>query len=82
MAGEHGDLGFSLLLSFIAVGGLLGMEGVSVLPQLILPVWFIWVLVEVWLRQTADQPEVNEMVVALSSTPLRQLDYRGLETNV
>jgi hypothetical protein len=22
------------------------------LPQLILPIWFVWVIVEVWLRQT------------------------------
>ncbi len=56
--GEHLELGFSLLLSFIAVGGLLAMEGVEVLPQLILPVWFVWALVEVWLRQTSEAPEL------------------------
>lgn len=53
-SGEQGDLGFTLLLSFVAAGGLLGMEGVEVLPQLVLPVWFVWVLVEVWLQQTPD----------------------------
>ena len=49
--GEAFALGFALLLAFIAAGGLLAMEGVQVLPQLALPVWLVWVLVEVWLRQ-------------------------------
>ena len=44
-------LGLALLLSFIGAGGVLGMEGVEVVTQLVLPVWFVWVLVEVWLRQ-------------------------------
>lgn len=44
-------LGLALLLSFIGAGAILGMEGVEVLVQLVLPVWFVWVLVEVWLRQ-------------------------------
>jgi hypothetical protein len=44
-------LSLTLLLSFIAAGAILGMEGVEVLTQLVLPVWFVWVLVEVWLRQ-------------------------------
>jgi len=61
-AGEHIDLGLSLLLSFVAVGGLLAMEGVSVLPQLVLPVWFVWALTETWLRQTVELPEVNDAV--------------------
>jgi hypothetical protein len=60
--GEHGDLGLSLTLSFIAAGGLLAMEGVSVLPQLVLPVWFVWVLTEVWLRRSAEAPEWIEAV--------------------
>jgi hypothetical protein len=55
--GQQGDLGFSLFLSFIAVGGLLAVEGVEVLPQLILPVWFVWAMVEVWLRQTSEATE-------------------------
>ena len=59
-AGKHADLGFSLLLSFIAVAGILAMEGVTVLPQLVLPVWFVWALTEVWLRQTAKLPQLNE----------------------
>jgi hypothetical protein len=45
------QLGMSLLLSFIAVGSILAMEGVEVLPQLVLPIWFVWALAEVWLQQ-------------------------------
>lgn len=60
---ENGELGLSLLLSFIAVGGILAMEGVSVLPQLVLPVWFVWALTDKWLRQTANQ-RVSELVPA------------------
>jgi len=56
---QQGDLGFSLFLSFIAVGGLLAVEGVEVLPQLILPVWFVWAMVEVWLRQTSEATELQ-----------------------
>lgn len=61
-AREQGDMGLSLLLSFIAVIGILAMEGVSVLPQLVLPVWLVWVLVEVWLRQTVTQQELNNAI--------------------
>lgn len=46
-------LNLPLLLSFIAVGGILLYEGVQFLPQTILPVWLCWALVEVWLAQTA-----------------------------
>jgi hypothetical protein len=60
-AAEHEDLGLALLLSFVAAGGLLLMEGVEVLPQLVLPMWFVWVLVEVWLRQTVAVPEFNNV---------------------
>lgn len=54
---EH--LGFALLLSFIAVGALLATQGVEVLTQLVLPVWFVWALVEVWLRQTSEVFELS-----------------------
>lgn len=50
MSGDQ--LGLALLLSFIAAGATLALEGVEVLTQLVLPVWFVWGLVEVWLRQT------------------------------
>ena len=48
---EDLQLGLALLVSFIGAGAVLGLEGVEVVTQLVLPVWFIWVLVEVWLRQ-------------------------------
>ncbi|MFS8084624.1 MAG: hypothetical protein ACMG6H_03275 [Acidobacteriota bacterium] len=57
---EQGDLGVSLLLAYISAGGILATQGVEVLPQLILPVWFVWVLVEVWLRQPATAYELGE----------------------
>ena len=62
--GAQGDLGLALMVSMIAVGGTLAMEGVSVLPQLVLPVWFVWALAEVWLRHTAEQREFNSVVAA------------------
>jgi hypothetical protein len=40
------------------------MEGVSVLPQLVLPVWFVWALAESWLRQTAEQCELNRVMAS------------------
>ncbi len=76
-SGEHGDLGFALLLSFVAAGGLLAMEGVQVLPQLVLPVWFVWVLVEVWLQQTPDlRKEVAVPAVYAGQMP--EFDYRAV----
>ena len=53
-----GDLTFALLLSFTTAGGILAMEGVEVLPQLVLPVWFVWVLVEVFLRQNSTERRI------------------------
>jgi hypothetical protein len=48
---ERGILGFALLLSLVAVGGILGTHPIAVLPQLALPVWLMWVLAEIWMRQ-------------------------------
>lgn len=48
---ERGELGFALLVSFISVGWLLATQPVVVLPQQVLPVWLVWVLVEVWLEE-------------------------------
>lgn len=62
--GENADLGLSLLLSFIATTGILAMEGITVLPQTVLPVWFVWVLAEVWLRQTAVAHDLSLAFVA------------------
>jgi hypothetical protein len=73
--GEHGDLGFALLLSFVAAGGLLAMEGVEVLQQLVLPVWFVWVLVEVWLRQTPDLRTANAAVTTFNPNQFSEFDY-------
>ena len=47
------------MLSFIAVGGLLALQGVEVLPQMMLPVWFVWSMVEIWLRQTAEARQLS-----------------------
>jgi hypothetical protein len=56
----QGDFGVSLLLAYISAGGILATQGVEVLPQLVLPVWFVWVLVEVWLQQPANAFEFAE----------------------
>jgi hypothetical protein len=75
-SGEHGDLGFSLLLSFVAAGGLLAMEGVEVLPQFVLPVWFVWVMVEVWLQQTPDLRKLYPVPLVAYPDQVEALDYR------
>ena len=62
----QGDLALSILLAFLAAGGHLAVQGVQVLPQLALPVWFIWAIAEVWLIQTA---EANEYSHAYSYAP-------------
>lgn len=41
----------ALLCSFIGVGGLLLLQGVQVLPQLIMPCWFIWAVVYAYTKQ-------------------------------
>lgn len=50
----QGELALYILLSFVGVGFLLAMQGVEVLPQMVLPVWFIWSMVEIWLRQNSS----------------------------
>jgi hypothetical protein len=57
---DQGDFGVSLLLAYISAGGILATQGVEVLPQLVLPVWFVWVLVEVWLSKPASVHEPEE----------------------
>jgi hypothetical protein len=56
--GENGDFALALLLAFVAVGEHLAVQGVQVLPQMVLPVWFVWALVESWMRQTSEATEV------------------------
>ena len=66
---DRDHLGFALFLQFIAVGGLLALQGVEVLPQLVLPVWFVWALVEVWLKQGANSPVVEYARISNDSLP-------------
>ncbi|HKR13087.1 MAG TPA: hypothetical protein VJT15_13590 [Pyrinomonadaceae bacterium] len=49
---EQRMLGIALLLSFTCAGIILATDANVVLPQLILPIWFVWVIAEIWLRQT------------------------------
>jgi hypothetical protein len=71
-----GDLGLSLLLSFVGAGGLLAAQGVEVLPQLALPVWFVWALVEVWLGQTQKLGEFDPAAATLHPYQVGQYKYR------
>jgi hypothetical protein len=75
-SGEEGTLGFTLLLAFVAVGGLLAMEGVQVLPQFVLPVWFVWTTVEVWLRQAVPLRQPGEALVPEYAIQVTDFDYR------
>jgi len=61
----EGDLGVALFLSYVSAGGILATQGVEVLPQLVLPVWFVWVLVEVWLAQPVSADEFGEASAGL-----------------
>ncbi|HEY6231014.1 MAG TPA: hypothetical protein VIW64_07115, partial [Pyrinomonadaceae bacterium] len=65
----EGDIALSLLLSFVGAGGLLAMQGVEVLPQMILPVWFVWSMVDVWLRQKAEAREFAYSYAAANLYP-------------
>jgi hypothetical protein len=49
---EQRTLGIVLLLSFISAGIILATDATLQLPQLLLPVWFVWVISGIWLRQT------------------------------
>jgi hypothetical protein len=75
---EQGDLGLSLLLAFVAAGGLLATQGVEVLPQLVLPVWFVWTLVEVWLHQTPDLLVASAAPVSVYPGQVSDFDYRAV----
>jgi len=52
LSSEQRALGATLLVSFGCVGVILATDANLVLPQLIMPLWFIWVIAEIWLRQT------------------------------
>ena len=49
---EQRTLGTVLLLCFISTGIILATEATLQLPQLLLPIWFVWVIAGIWLRQT------------------------------
>ena len=70
---EARQLGVSLLLSFVAAGGLLLTQGVEVLPQMALPVWFVWVLVEIWMQHLRYRGGMNVSAGYLRSTTNFQL---------
>jgi hypothetical protein len=66
---EQGDWALSILLAFIAVGAHLAMQGVQVLPQLMLPVWFVWAVSEEWLKQTAEASDFSYSYVPKTLYP-------------
>jgi hypothetical protein len=74
----NGDLALSLFLSFIAAGAHLTLQGVQVLPQMVLPVWFVWTLVEVWLRQTPDLRNLYAAPLVAYPDQVGALDYRAV----
>jgi len=49
---EQRMLGTTLLLAFACAGIVLATDANLELPQAILPIWFFWIIVEIWLRQT------------------------------
>ena len=57
---EQRTLGITLLLSFTSAGIILATDANLVLPQLILPLWFFWVIVEIWLRQTRTKRSTRD----------------------
>jgi O-antigen ligase len=48
---DSAALNLALFLCFVAAGGIMVVEGVQILPQMILPIWLIWGLAESSLRQ-------------------------------
>jgi hypothetical protein len=45
----------TLFLSFVLCGLILATEGVEVLAQFVMPVWFIWALMEAYLQKKASE---------------------------
>jgi len=52
-------LRLALLLSFITAGGIMSTQVICVLPQLACPVWLIWVLAAVAVRQQGKRVEAK-----------------------
>lgn len=51
-------LALALLLAFIGALGILASQGVQRLAQLVMPVWVVWVLVEIWFEQRKQEETV------------------------
>lgn len=66
----EGELGLYVLLSFVGVGCLLAMQGVEVLPQMVLPVWFVWSMAEIWLRQNSSVKELSYSYASANLHPV------------
>jgi hypothetical protein len=68
----------ALFISFCSAGGLLATQPIFVLPQVALPVWLIWVLGEISLRQPILPVKVFQRGASnLSSPPYFQLGGYG-----
>ncbi len=52
---EQHAIGIALLLAFIAVGGIFTVQPVLNVIQIAIPVWFVWVMVEFWMRYTPTE---------------------------
>lgn len=52
---------FVLLTCFILAGVILALEGAEVLPQYIMPVWFVWGIFEAYLQQKKQIMKINEV---------------------
>lgn len=48
----------AILISFVLCGVVLATEGAQVLAQYIMPVWFVWGLMEAYLQQKSMKPEI------------------------
>jgi hypothetical protein len=71
-------LHLALFISFCSAGGLLATQPIFVLPQVALPVWLIWVLGEISLRQQILPVKVFQRGASnLSSPPHFQLGGYG-----
>lgn len=73
---EQRALGTTLFLSFACAGMILATDANLVLPQLILPIWFIWVIGEIWLRQTRMKRSTTDDA-SLNLSPFTDLQLCG-----
>jgi hypothetical protein len=66
---EAKQLGFALLLSFVAVGQMLAVQGVEFQSFTIMPVWLLWAMVHTWLWQTAPQTQQSPSLAVRRRLP-------------